>query len=68
LTHALRYARGLDRAEADRFVAMYVNRWTQGYGPEGRRAVQWLLDRAHDAGLTPRVVAEYAPGPAGDGA
>jgi 1,4-dihydroxy-6-naphthoate synthase len=68
LTHALRYARGLDRAEADRFVAMYVNRWTRGYGPEGRRAVQWLLDRARDAGLTPRVVAEYAPGPSGDAA
>ncbi len=62
LTHALRYARGLDRAEADRFVGMYVNRWTRGYGPEGRRAVQLLLDRAHAAGRTPAVRAEYAPG------
>jgi len=61
LTHALRYARGLDRAEADRFVQMYVNRWTRGYGPEGRRAVQSLLDRAHAAGLVPAVSAEYAP-------
>jgi predicted solute-binding protein len=41
---------------------MYVNRWTRGYGPEGRRAVQLLLDRAHAAGLTPAVVAEYVPG------
>jgi 5,8-dihydroxy-2-naphthoate synthase len=62
LTHALRYARGLDRAEADRFVGMYVNRWTRGYGPEGRRAVQLLLDRAHAAGRTPAVRAVYAPG------
>jgi 5,8-dihydroxy-2-naphthoate synthase len=61
LTHALRYARGLDRGEADRFVEMYVNRWTQGYGPEGRRAVQLLLDRGHAAGLIPAVEAEYAP-------
>ena len=61
LTHALRYARGLDRSEADRFVGMYVNRWTQGYGPEGRQAVQRLLDRAHAAGLVPAVQAEYAP-------
>jgi 1,4-dihydroxy-6-naphthoate synthase len=61
LEHALRYARGLDREEADRFVAMYVNRWTQGYGTEGRRAVQLLLDRAHAAGLVPAVRAEYAP-------
>jgi len=61
LDHAMRYARGLDRRKADRFVGMYVNSWTQGYGPEGRRAVQLLLDRAHAAGLTPRVTAEYAP-------
>jgi 1,4-dihydroxy-6-naphthoate synthase len=61
LDHALRYARGLDREKADRFVGMYVNSWTQGYGDAGRRAVQLLLDRAHAAGLTPRVTAEYAP-------
>ena len=61
LDHALRYARGLDREKADRFVGMYVNSWTRGYGDAGRRAVQLLLDRAHDAGLTPRVTAEYSP-------
>ena len=61
LDHALRYARGLDREKADRFVGMYVNSWTRGYGEAGRRAVQQLLDRAHAAGLTPRVTAEYAP-------
>ncbi len=61
LDHAMRYARGLDRERADRFVAMYVNAWTRGYGEEGRRAVQLLLDRGHAAGLTPEVTAEYAP-------
>jgi 1,4-dihydroxy-6-naphthoate synthase len=59
LTHAMRYARGLDRPTADRFVGMYVNDWTRGYGPEGRRAVQLLLDRGHAAGLIPAVKAEY---------
>jgi 1,4-dihydroxy-6-naphthoate synthase len=59
LTHAMRYARGLDRSRADRFVGMYVNDWTRSYGPEGRRAVQTLLDRAHAAGLIPAVKAEY---------
>jgi len=63
LAHAMTYARGLDAADADRFVRMYVNEWTRGYGPEGRRAVQTLLDRAHDAGLTPKVTAEYAEAP-----
>jgi 1,4-dihydroxy-6-naphthoate synthase len=60
LTHAMRYARGLDRSRADRFVGMYVNDWTRSYGPEGRRAVQLLLDRGHAAGLIPAVKAEYA--------
>ena len=60
LDHALAYARGLSREKADRFVGMYVNAWTRGYGPEGRRAVQTLLDRGHAAGLTPKVTAEYA--------
>jgi 1,4-dihydroxy-6-naphthoate synthase len=61
LDHAMRYARGLPREKADQFVGMYVNAWTQGYGEAGRRAVQLLLDRAHAAGLTPAVTAEYAP-------
>jgi 1,4-dihydroxy-6-naphthoate synthase len=60
LSHAMRYARGLDRPSADRFVGMYVNDWTRSYGPEGRRAVQELLDRGHRAGLIPAVKAEYA--------
>ena len=59
LSHAMRYARGLDRSKADRFVGMYVNDWTRGYGPEGRRAVQTLLDRGSAAGLIPAVKAEY---------
>jgi len=63
LDHAMRYARGLDRDRADRFVGMYVNAWTRGYGEAGRKAVQALLDRGHGAGLLPRVRAEYAPEP-----
>ena len=61
LDHAMKYARGLSRDKADRFVGMYVNAWTQGYGEAGRTAVQTLLDRAHAAGLTPAVRAEWAP-------
>jgi 1,4-dihydroxy-6-naphthoate synthase len=63
LDYAMRYARGLDRAKADRFVGMYVNAWTRGYGERGRLAVQTLLDRGHAAGVLPRVTAEYAPEP-----
>jgi 1,4-dihydroxy-6-naphthoate synthase len=39
---------------------MYVNEWTRAYGEAGRRAVQLLLDRGHEAGILPaRVVAEF---------
>jgi 1,4-dihydroxy-6-naphthoate synthase len=65
LDFALRYARGIehDRDRADRFVGMYVNEWTRGYGEAGRRAVQELLDRGHAAGLLPeKITAEFAAG------
>ncbi|MBI4499571.1 MAG: ABC transporter substrate-binding protein [Gemmatimonadetes bacterium] len=56
LNHALRYARGLDRAQADRFVGMYVNDYTLDYGEKGRKAVSALLSRAAAAGEIPRPV------------
>jgi len=46
LAYALRYARDLNPALADRFVGMYVNDWTVDYGPRGREAVRLLLGRA----------------------
>ena len=62
LGYAIRYARGLedDLERSDRFVGMYVNDWTRSYGEAGRRAVQLLLDRGHEAGILPqRVEAEF---------
>ncbi len=56
LTYALKYARDLDPALADRFVGMYVNEWTVDYGPRGREAVRLLLDRAAQAGIIPHKV------------
>ncbi len=61
LGFARRYARELegDLVLSDRFVGMYVNDWTRGYGPAGRAAVQLLLDRGAEAGILPRVTAEF---------
>jgi 1,4-dihydroxy-6-naphthoate synthase len=56
LEYAQRYARNLDKAQADRFVGMYVNARTLDYGDEGRRAVAMLLERAHGAGMIPERV------------
>jgi 1,4-dihydroxy-6-naphthoate synthase len=56
LTDAMRFARGLPREKADRFVGMYVNDWTRSYGPRGREAVRLFLRRGHDAGILPALV------------
>jgi 1,4-dihydroxy-6-naphthoate synthase len=57
LDYALRYARNMDKALADRFVSMYVNEYTLDYGPRGREAVRRLLDEGHRAGIIPSPVA-----------
>lgn len=56
LEYALNFARGLESATAEHFVSMYVNHWTLGYGEQGRKAVQTLLDRGFQAGLIPQAV------------
>jgi 1,4-dihydroxy-6-naphthoate synthase len=46
LRYARRFARDLDEATADEFVAMYVNDLTRDYGEVGRRAIDEVLRRA----------------------
>jgi 1,4-dihydroxy-6-naphthoate synthase len=53
LNYALQFAREMDPELADKFVGMYVNRWTLGYGEEGRKAVRELLARGVKAGVIP---------------
>ena len=53
--YALNYARDMGADLADRFVGMYVNKWTLDYGPVGRQAVQRLLDEGADAKIIPHV-------------
>ncbi len=56
LDHAMRFARGLDRAKADTFVGMYVNDWTLDYGDRGRSAIREFLSRGVAAGMIPKTV------------
>ena len=53
LDYALQFARDMDPQLADKFIGMYVNKWTLDYGEEGRRAVRELLARGAAAGLVP---------------
>jgi 1,4-dihydroxy-6-naphthoate synthase len=51
LHYALQFAREMDAELADKFIGMYVNRWTLDCGEAGRRAVAELFTRASEAGL-----------------
>jgi 1,4-dihydroxy-6-naphthoate synthase len=53
LEYALQFAREMNPELADKFIGMYVNRWTLDYGEDGRRAVRELLTRGAAAGLVP---------------
>jgi 1,4-dihydroxy-6-naphthoate synthase len=51
--YAMQWGRGLEVSQADRFIAMYVNDWTQDTGGRGRRPIEQLLTEAAAAGLIP---------------
>jgi 1,4-dihydroxy-6-naphthoate synthase len=53
LNYAMQFAREMDAELADKFVGMYVNKWTLGYGEKGKKAVKELIARGTKAGLLP---------------
>ena len=60
LEYAMTYARDMETDLADKFVGMYVNDYTLDYGESGRKAVQELLNRGHEAGvISHRVDADF---------
>lgn len=55
LAYAMQFAGDTSADLADKFVAMYVNKWTLDFGLRGREAVRTFLGQMHDAGLAPEV-------------
>jgi 1,4-dihydroxy-6-naphthoate synthase len=53
LNYAMQFARDMETEVADKFIAMYVNKWTMGYGDRGKAAVQELIEQGTQAGLLP---------------
>jgi 1,4-dihydroxy-6-naphthoate synthase len=51
LNYAMQFARDMETELADKFVGMYVNKWTLSYGEQGKRAVKELITRGTKAGL-----------------
>ena len=54
--YAQQFGRGLDQERTDKFVGMYVNDLTLGYGERGRQGVERLMTEAFAKGLIPRPV------------
>ncbi len=58
--YALQFGRGLDRADTDKFVGMYVNQLTLDYGERGRAALARFMDEAFEKKLIPtRIPVEF---------
>lgn len=53
LRYAMSFAPEIDRAQADRYIDMYVNDLTLDARPQGLEAVRRLLFESHRAGLGP---------------
>jgi len=56
LNYAMQFARDMDPALADRFVAMWVNDLTLDYTERGREAVRRLLNEGFKKGFIPNPV------------
>jgi 1,4-dihydroxy-6-naphthoate synthase len=54
--YAQQFGRGLDKERTDKFVGMYVNDLTLGYGERGRKGVERLMAEAYEKGLIPKPV------------
>jgi 1,4-dihydroxy-6-naphthoate synthase len=54
--YAMQYGRGMDAGLTDQFVGMYVNKWTQDMGRDGRASISRLLTRGYHAAVLPRPV------------
>jgi 1,4-dihydroxy-6-naphthoate synthase len=54
--YSMKYGRGMDSGTTDKFVGMYVNKWTVDMGPQGRESITRLLTRAYHAALLPKPV------------
>ena len=52
----MQFARDMDPALADRFVAMWVNDLTLDYSERGREAVRLMLSEGFEKGIIPRQV------------
>ena len=51
LEYAMKYGRGIGEDVGEKFVLMYVNKYTQDLGVKGKAALEYLFKRAYDRGI-----------------
>ncbi|MGH7892304.1 MAG: menaquinone biosynthesis family protein [Thermodesulfobacteriota bacterium] len=51
LEYAMKYGRGIGEDVGEKFVLMYVNKYTRDLGGTGKAALEYLFDRAYDKGI-----------------
>jgi len=51
--YALKYVREMTKDKADKFIGMYVNDLTVGYGERGKKAIELFLKEAYEKKLVP---------------
>jgi 1,4-dihydroxy-6-naphthoate synthase len=51
LEYAMKYGRGIGEDVGEKFVLMYVNKYTQDLGGTGKAALEYLFARAYDKGI-----------------
>lgn len=51
LEYAMKYGRGIGEDVGEKFVLMYVNKYTQDLGGTGKAALEYLFDRAYNKGI-----------------
>jgi 1,4-dihydroxy-6-naphthoate synthase len=54
--YAQTFGRGLDKADTDKFVGMYVNQLTLDYGPRGRAGLERFFAEAFEKKLIPKPI------------
>ena len=55
LSHAMQFARDMERTTADTFVGMYVNDWTVDMGEKGKESIRLFLQSGAERRLVPDV-------------
>jgi 1,4-dihydroxy-6-naphthoate synthase len=51
LEYALRFGRGMEKDLGEKFVLMYVNRYTRDMGEKGKKALEFLFVKAFQKGF-----------------